>query len=160
MAAGREQDLCFRLATSEMQVIEVGRDRLAESRQFGVDQEVMVAGVAARALSGRPALPLPPVKPALVSLVAGRPKGKQLFTGSLLTLRYFLSPLNATISETRLFRGLERAKDLVERPAVRAGLHAWGPDWGCRLLAGKVPGYTPLSHPGTGCGNNKPLPAE
>ena len=112
------------------------------------------------ALSGRQALPLPPVKPALVSLVAGRPKGKQLFTGSLLTLRYFLSPLNATISQTRLFRGLERAKDLVERPAVRAGLHAWGHDWGCRLLAGKVPGYTPLSHPGTGCGNNKPLSAE
>ncbi len=112
------------------------------------------------ALAGRPALPLPPVKPALVSLVAGRPRGKQLFTGSLLTLRYFLSPLNATISETRLLRGLERGKDLVERPAVRAALHAWGHDWGRRLVAGKVPGYAPAFHPGTGYSHNKPPSAE
>lgn len=106
--------------------------------------------------SGRSSMPRPPVKPALVSLVAGRPRGKQLFTGSLLTLRYFLSPLNATISETRLLRGLEKGKDLEERPAVRAALHAWGHDWGCRLMAGKVPGYVPDSHPGKGCGTDRP----
>lgn len=52
----------------------------------------------------KPLLPRPPIKPTLVSLVAGRPRGNLLFSGSLLTLRYFLSPLNATISETRLLR--------------------------------------------------------
>ncbi len=104
-------------------------------------------------------LPHPPVKTALVSLVAGRPRGKQLFTGSLLTLRYFLSPLNAAISETRLLRGLERVKDLEERPAVRAALHAWGHDWGCRMMAGKVPGFVPSTRPHNDCGGDGPVPA-
>ena len=104
--------------------------------------------------AAKPPLPRPPIKPTLVSLVAGRPRGKLLFSGSLLTLRYFLSPLNATISETRLLRGLEKVKDLEERPAVRAALRAWGHDWGCRLMAGKVPGYDPTTAPGPGCGKD------
>lgn len=102
----------------------------------------------------KPTFPRPPIKPTLVSLVAGRPRGNLLFSGSLLTLRYFLSPLNATISETRLLRGLEKVKDIEERPAIRAALHAWGHDWGCRLMAGKVPGYAPTASPGPGCGKD------
>lgn len=102
----------------------------------------------------KPTFPRPPIKPTLVSLVAGRPRGNLLFSGSLLTLRYFLSPLNATISETRLLRGLEKVKDIEERPAIRAALHAWGHDWGCRLMAGKVPGYAPTASTGSGCGKD------
>lgn len=84
------------------------------------------------------ALPQPPIKPVLVGLVAGRPRGNQLFSGSLLTLKYFLAPLDAGIRETRLLRGLEKPADIYRRPAVRDGLLAWGHDWGHRLAAGPV----------------------
>lgn len=84
------------------------------------------------------ALPQPPIKPVLVGLTAGRPRGSQLFSGSLLTLKYFLAPLDAGIRETRLLRGLEKPADIFRRPAVRNGLIAWGHDWGHRLAAGPV----------------------
>ena len=78
-------------------------------------------------------LPLSRAKPVLVAMTAGRRRGNLLFSGSLLSLKYFLAPLDATIRETRLLRGLESLKDLHERPAVMAALHAWGHDWGHRL---------------------------
>lgn len=81
------------------------------------------------------ALPQPPIKPVLVGLVAGRPRGAQLFSGSLLTLKYFLAPLDAGIRETRLLRGLKKPADIYRRAAVRDGLRAWGHDWGRRLAA-------------------------
>ena len=107
----------------------------------------------------KPSLPRRPVKPALVSLVAGRPRGKLLFSGSLLTLRYFLSPLDANISESRLLRGLEKVKDLEERPAVCAALRAWGHDWGSRLMAGKISGYDPAAAPKPDCNNDSTAPS-
>ena len=78
-------------------------------------------------------LPLSRTKPVLVAMTAGRRRGNLLFSGSLLSLKYFLAPLDASIRETRLLRGLESLKDLHERPAVMAALHAWGHDWGHRL---------------------------
>ena len=78
-------------------------------------------------------LPLSRAKPVLVAMTAGRRRGNLLFSGSLLSLKYFLAPLDAGIRETRLLRGLESLKDLHERPAVMAALHAWGHDWGHRL---------------------------
>ena len=71
--------------------------------------------------------------PLLVAMTAGRRRGNLLFSGSLLSLKYFLAPLGAAVRETRLLRGLESIKDLHERPAVMAALHAWGHDWGHRL---------------------------
>lgn len=78
-------------------------------------------------------LPLSRAKPVLVAMTAGRRRGNLLFSGSLLSLKYFLAPLGAAVRETRLLRGLESIKDLHERPAVMAALHAWGHDWGHRL---------------------------
>ena len=78
-------------------------------------------------------LPLARAKPVLVAMTAGRRRGNLLFSGSLLSLKYFLAPLDAGIRETRLLRGLESLKDLHDRPAVMAALHAWGHDWGHRL---------------------------
>ena len=78
-------------------------------------------------------LPLSRAKPVLVAMTAGRRRGNLLFSGSLLSLKYFLAPLGAAIRETRLLRGLESLKDLQERPAVTAALHAWGHDWGHRI---------------------------
>ena len=45
--AGRQRDLGFGLAGAVMQMIEVARYRPIERRQFGVDQQVMVAGMLA-----------------------------------------------------------------------------------------------------------------
>ena len=78
-------------------------------------------------------LPLSRAKPVLVAMTAGRRRGNLLFSGSLLSLKYFLAPLEAGIRETRLLRGLESLKDLHDRPAVMAALQAWGHDWGHRL---------------------------
>ena len=78
-------------------------------------------------------LPLSRAKPVLVAMTAGRRRGNLLFSGSLLSLKYFLAPLGAAVRETRLLRGLESLKDLHERPAVTAALHAWGHDWGHRI---------------------------
>ena len=84
-------------------------------------------------INERSPLPLSRAKPVLVALTAGRRRGNLLFSGSLLSLKYFLTPLKASIRETRLLRGLESLKDLQERPAVIAALRAWGHDWGHRL---------------------------
>lgn len=84
-------------------------------------------------INERSPLPLSRAKPVLVALTAGRRRGNLLFSGSLLSLKYFLTPLKASIRETRLLRGLESLKDLQERPAVIAALHAWGHDWGHRI---------------------------
>ena len=74
------------------------------------------------------------LRPALAVLTAGRLHGAQLFSGALRSLRLFLSPLDAALRETRLLRGVETVDDLTARPAVTAGLYAWGQDWGraCR----------------------------
>ena len=45
VSTGGKRDRCFRLSRSEMQMIEVVRDRLVQRRQLGVDQKVVVAGV-------------------------------------------------------------------------------------------------------------------
>lgn len=90
---------------------------------------------ARQAAEGNTPVPLSKTRPALVALTAGRPRGKQLFAGSLLSLKYFLAPLGTGIRETRLLRGLETLDDLRERPAVTAALHAWGHDWGRRIVA-------------------------
>ena len=89
----------------------------------------------------RASLPLSRTKPVLVTLTAGRRRGNLLFSGSLLSLKYFLAPLGAGIRETRLLRGLESLKDLHERPAVMAALHAWGHDWGRRSALELAPVY-------------------
>lgn len=73
--------------------------------------------------------------PALALLAAGRTQGKQLFSGVLLTLTYFLDALNADIRDTRQLRGLETRRDLLQRPGLAANLRAWGQHWGRRLAA-------------------------
>ena len=85
--------------------------------------------------AGHPGRPHTQIKPVLAALCAGRSHGDKLFAGALLTLKYFLAPLNACIRENRLLRGLETTQDLLERPAVCGALRSWGHDWGSRLAA-------------------------
>ncbi len=56
-------------------------------------------------------------------LIAARHRGEQLFTGSLLTLRQAFKPLNLTLAEPLLLRGLDTATDLLaNESAVNAVL--------------------------------------
>ncbi|MBO4300704.1 MAG: flavodoxin family protein [Desulfovibrio sp.] len=80
-------------------------------------------------------LPEAECRPGLAILTAGRLKGHQLFTGALLSLRLFFAPLNISLRENRQLRGMETLANLKERPAVTAGLYAWGHDWGRTCIA-------------------------
>jgi multimeric flavodoxin WrbA len=56
-----------------------------------------------------------------VILIAGRPRGKRIFEGSLLTLRYALKSLNIRLADPLLLRGLESPGDLLaSRTATQA----------------------------------------
>lgn len=51
-----------------------------------------------------------------VIMAAGRPRGEQLFTGSLLTLKWFLKPFAYHVAHTVLLRSLDSPEDLREQP--------------------------------------------
>lgn len=53
-----------------------------------------------------------PVRTARVVLVAGRPRGKRLFEGAELTLRYFLHTFNVGLERSLHLRGIDRPGDL------------------------------------------------
>lgn len=81
-------------------------------------------------IAGDPGLVSLEPKRAHVCLVAGRPKGERLFEGSLLTLRYFLWPFNATLAEPLCLPGVDRPGDLdsissVKDRVVRYAYEAW-----------------------------------
>lgn len=62
-----------------------------------------------------------PHRKALVSLVAGRPRGEKLFAGTLLTLKIFLELFNITIEDSVVFRGKDGPSELREdQEAVQA----------------------------------------
>lgn len=59
-----------------------------------------------------------PERPALarqagVILVAGRSKGKKIFAGAMLTLKWFLIPFGYRIVARELFAGLEKCADIL-----------------------------------------------
>lgn len=71
--------------------------------------------------------PIPDERVAQVLLVAGRREGKQLFTGSLLTLQYFLWSFYARpTGDPSLLRGLDAPGDLAADSALLADLVARG----------------------------------
>ena len=74
---------------------------------------------------------------ALAALAAARPRGEQLFTGSLLGLKYFFASFGARIADTRTLRGLACPEDLLSRPDLCADLERWGRDWAVRLAEGR-----------------------
>ncbi|MDE6734449.1 MAG: NAD(P)H-dependent oxidoreductase, partial [Desulfovibrio sp.] len=99
---------------------------------------------AAQAAKGRgadpPAPPKTVAKPVLAALAAGRPRGKELFSGALRTLAWFATTLGARLAENRVFRGLDRREDLCGRPEDLATIREWGRIWGRRVAdAEKMP---------------------
>lgn len=74
-----------------------------------------------------------PDKGAIALLAAGRPRGGQLFTGALLTLKYFFALFDVTLAEQRCFYGLDDVAALNARAEVLDDIGALGQHW-ARLL--------------------------
>lgn len=70
-------------------------------------------------------LSLPPRK-AYTCLVAARPVGEQLFHGSLLTLKYFLSPFNIKLADPLLIYGKDGPDELSNDPETRLRVLEYG----------------------------------
>ncbi|WP_432735025.1 flavodoxin family protein [Maridesulfovibrio sp. FT414] len=71
-----------------------------------------------------------PERPAYACLVAGRPKGENLFEGGLLTLKFFLRFFKADLQPALTFRGIDNPQDLKNDPdkcrqLITAGAEAW-----------------------------------
>lgn len=81
--------------------------------------------------------PLPPAagKPVVAVLAAGRPRGEELFSGAMRTLKWFAPALGAQLVDTRGFRGLDSPADLARRPEVTTEVRLWGREWARRLAA-------------------------
>ena len=47
----------------------------------------------------------------------GATKGKKLFDGTLLTVRYFFDPLDMELWRSLLYRGLDFEEDVLKHPA-------------------------------------------
>lgn len=74
-------------------------------------------------------------RPVLAVLAAGRPRGRELFSGALRTLRWFAPLLGRRLVEDRVFRGLDRLEDLQERSEDLDALRKWGSAWARKLIA-------------------------
>lgn len=82
-------------------------------------------------------------RPAAAGLVAGRPRGEQLFTGAALGLRYFFRLLGRELEEVRHWRGMEGPADwnAADDGVPRAeAVRQWGLRWAGRLTAPSGPG--------------------
>lgn len=61
-----------------------------------------------------------------IALIAARQQGKELFTGSLLCLKYFFEALGCRIDDVRLLRGYDTADALQHDVATCQSLSEWG----------------------------------
>jgi multimeric flavodoxin WrbA len=59
---------------------------------------------------------------------AGATKGKRLFDGVLLTVRYFFDALDAELSQSLLYRGLDFEGDVLKHPAYLEEAYEAGKD--------------------------------
>lgn len=74
----------------------------------------------------------PVCRKAAVIMAAGRPAGEKLFSGSLLTFKWFLKPFGFEITDTLLLRGLDNIDSLEHHPehmeaARKLGCHFAAP---------------------------------
>lgn len=76
--------------------------------------------------------------PSLVAILAGRSRGRQLFSGSLLTINYFLAALGRKIADKRLLPSQDLIQNEKEQQAARqqlAAIRHWGRQTAIRLSA-------------------------
>lgn len=91
------------------------------------------AAAASHGARPRKSRPRTTSKPVLAVLAAGRPRGGELFSGALRTLRWFVPLLGGSLVENRVFRGLDSLEDVQGRPEDLETLRDWGRGWGRRL---------------------------
>jgi multimeric flavodoxin WrbA len=70
--------------------------------------------------AGDPVLTAQPLRTAHAFLVGGRSRGERLFEGTLLSLRYFLWPFNATLGEDLCLYGIDEPDDLRRNETASA----------------------------------------
>lgn len=78
------------------------------------------------ALQGRPFMRDLPARRAYVVLSAARERGEQLFSGSLLSLKYALAPFKLELKEPLTLYGLDDKEDLSERPDLLERVREYG----------------------------------
>jgi multimeric flavodoxin WrbA len=71
---------------------------------------------------------LPPKRKGLV-IAVGATKGKRLFDGMLLTMRYFFDVLDMELWDSLLFRGMDFEGDVLKRPEYLDQAYARGRDF-------------------------------
>lgn len=76
-----------------------------------------------------------PLRPAYIGLVAAREHGKNLFEGSMLTLKYFLRPLGFTIAGDCHLRGYDALGTLAQDAQICKHLYAFGENAAMRSVA-------------------------
>lgn len=82
-------------------------------------------------------------RPACACLVAGRPTGDKLFSGALLTLKYFMEPFRRTMLEPMTNRGVDAPDDLQKTPGMQEKLQAYGAwAWAKALEYASAPDFT------------------
>ncbi|MEF2145525.1 MAG: flavodoxin family protein [Desulfovibrionaceae bacterium] len=84
--------------------------------------------VYARKTKGDPEVVNLPVRPAYVSLFAGRDKGDKLFEGARLTMKYFLDSFNFQMQDPLEFRGFDKIADMERHPDVAEQIRQLGRD--------------------------------
>ena len=71
-----------------------------------------------------------------ILISAGATKGKKLFDGILLTVRYFFDALDAELWKALLYRGLDFEEDVLKHPAYLKEAHEAGRELALALRAG------------------------
>ncbi len=79
-----------------------------------------------RARAADPAVAGLAPRPAYCCLVAGRPEGRRLFEGALLTLKYFLASFRLELCDPLTLRGVDAPGDLAADAGACAALEALG----------------------------------
>jgi hypothetical protein len=72
---------------------------------------------------------------------AGATRGRKLFEGTLLSMRYFYDTLDMDLWKTLLYRGLEDAEDVLNHPEYLDEARRAGEE-----LAGTLTGCAPAPH--------------
>ncbi|CAK7029181.1 MAG: hypothetical protein DELT_02709 [Desulfovibrio sp.] len=79
--------------------------------------------------------PVRPSRKAHVILIGGRKQGAELFKGSLLTCRYWLSLFGFEIAEPLVIYGVDERGDLMRNETLRQGVASYA----CAVYAGDQP---------------------
>ncbi|SKA73666.1 Multimeric flavodoxin WrbA [Paucidesulfovibrio gracilis DSM 16080] len=82
--------------------------------------------VYARKMKNDPEVAERPVRPAYMTLFAGRSEGDKLFEGARLTMKYFLQSFNLELQDPMEFRGFEKIADMERHPEAAERIRALG----------------------------------